>query len=139
MSGVINDMNLPPAEAAMAVVTRDGKIIGQLDVRRSKPWLDWLNSLVGFGKQITVSGGLDFANTAAQSANTLDIVFLLAAAGDVPATAFLVPNWPAAPAGTFFTCRMNAVNDIAVTFHNYSAGAVNPGLLAFDFLIILKK
>ena len=152
--GIANDFELPPADASIEVVNDRGDVvqIGKWPIavsfRRSKPWLDWFNALRGLAEQITILGDLDFGNTAAQTSSTeLTISFTIGQLV-VPTNSFLIMRGPldntteapiALTSGTFFTFRMVNTNSIGVRFHNFSAGAIDPARVKFEFLIILRK
>lgn len=139
MSGLRNIIQPPPAQTPIEVYNERGQVAGRVFLQRNMTWFDWLNSIFFGFEQWTMSGSLNFGNTNAQTSAELTITIAITGV-TVPVTSFLVMHEPVSPpANTCFTARMTAENEITVKFNNYSAGAINPASLDFDFLIIPKK
>jgi|SRR6185369_10767557 len=138
ITGVLTLLKLkPPAESKLAVKNTHNQIVGYLDMKQNKPWLDWFNSLMKVGQQVVVTGPLTFGLVAAQSSASLAIIFTIGGVF-VPKASFVqVHCEPSPPANTCITADVFADNVIAIRFNNYSAAGVNPGVLNFDCLVTI--
>lgn len=124
---------------------------GLISFLRSPSWVTWFANLVPALRQLYVIGSIDFPNTAANTSSAeLTLAFTLVGPNgviNVPVDSFIVcmrivstsTGLPVdQPANSFFTYRFSADNTIAVRFNNYSAGAIDPGSVKFEFLVQLR-
>ena len=121
----------------LLAVTRSEIIIGYLDFRRNRPWLDWLTSLAGLGQQVVASGALTFGTVFAQTMGEILVPFTIPGLS-VPKGSFVtLHSDPLPPANTFLTADMSADNVVSVRFHNYSGGTVVPPEFNVDVFIVI--
>ena len=147
-TGII-DLEPVPAKEIVGIRNERGDVVGIWNIRdrSARTWFGWFARLLSLFRQIRVAAVLNFPNTAAQTSSSLTISFTIDGQ-TVPENSYVILNGPldattgapaAGPANTSFSAQMSAVDVITVTFHNYSAAAVNPGSFGFECLIFLQR
>ena len=101
-------------------------------VSETSVWGTWLTILRRFVQPIVVVSTLDFANTAAQTSSDLTVNVAGAIVGN---HVDVVPPVALAVANSFFQGLILSAGVVSVRFHNYSAGAINPGSGSFTIIV----